>query len=54
MDTNALILKELKTLSLRNDRNGETKAQSLDVMRSPLASSTTRRSHDETEMELSI
>ena len=51
MDTNALILKELKTLSSRMT-DVETRVQSLDVMKSPASSSTSRRSHDETETEL--
>ena len=51
MDTNVLILKELKTLSSRMTEV-ETRVQSLDVMKSPASTSTSRRSHDETEMEL--
>ena len=51
MDTNTMILKELKTLSSRMTEM-ESKVQSLDVMKSPSASHISRRSCDDTEPEL--
>ena len=51
VDTNVMILKELQTLNSRVTEM-ESKVQSLDVMKSPSASSTSRPSHNDTETEL--
>ena len=51
VDTNVMILKELQALNSRMTEM-ESKVQSLDVMKSPSASCTSRRSHNNTETEL--
>ena len=51
MDTNVMILKELQTLSSRMTEL-ESKVQSLDVMKLPSTSSTSRQPCNETETEL--
>ena len=51
MDTNVMLLKELQTLSSRMTEM-ELKLQSLDMMRSPSTSSTSRRSCNNTDTEL--
>ena len=51
VDTNVMILKELKTLSSRMTEM-ESKVQALDVIRSPSTSSTTGRSRKDSETDL--
>ena len=51
MDTNVMILKELKTLNSRMTEM-ESKVQALDAIRSPSTSSTSRRSRKDSDMVL--